>query len=78
MMDERDEAACAALAKFLADSVVEHAAGQGEHVVFNAFISAGCAYAASHGRSAAEIREVLHRIGDGMLLAGITPQSGAN
>jgi hypothetical protein len=80
MMSEQEQAECAALAKSLADVVglVEHAAGMGEHVIFNAFMSAACAYAASKGRSPAEVRAVLHRLGDGLLLAGVTPRSGAN
>jgi len=77
-MDEKDQAACAALAKDLADFLDEHAADEDEAVVVNALLCAACAWAAGHGRTPAEVREVLHRVGDGLLLRTTTPQGGAH
>lgn len=71
-----DEQRTAWLAKKIAEATAS-AAGLGVDVVFNAHLAAGIAFAASRGRTAAEIREALHRLGDGLLLAEMAP-SGAD
>ena len=71
-MNKEQQNACEALAHRLANYVVKHDAGLDEAIVFNSFIAAGCAYAASHGRSVAEIREVLARIADNLPGSGIS------